>query len=75
MELQNIKFLEIVGSNLIEYDLDSIRELYISTLKELEEQFKCARYNPTSYLIDPKEFNRKYGALFSEKVIEQAQKT
>lgn len=74
LELQNIKFPEIVGPNLIEYDLGFIRELYISTLKKLEEQFKCARYSPTSYLIDPKKFNQEYGALFSEKAIEQAQK-
>lgn len=74
LELQNIKFPEVVGPNLIEYDLGSVRELYISTLKKLEEQFKCARYSPTSYLIDTKKFNQKYGALFSEKDIEQAQK-
>lgn len=74
LELQNIKFPEVIGPNLVEYDLGSIRGLYILTLENLGENFKCARYNPTSYLIDSQKFTKEYGPLFGEKSIEQAQK-
>lgn len=74
LELQNIKFPEIIGPNLIEYNLGSIQELYCSTLEELENKFKCARYSPTNYLVDPKKFNKDYKELFNENGIEQAQR-
>ena len=73
LELQNIRFPEVVGPELIEYDLGTIRELYLSTLDKLSNQFICARYNPAAYLIDPEAFNQKYGELFNEMNIQQFQ--
>ena len=73
LELQNIHFPEVVGPELVEYDLGAIRELYLSTLEKLSNQFICARYNPSAYLINPDEFNKKYGDLFNEMNIQQFQ--
>lgn len=70
---QGIKFPEVVGPELVEYDLGGIRELYLVTLDKLSNQFICARYNPTAYLIDPDAFNDKYGELFNEINIQLAQ--
>lgn len=73
LEYQGIKFPEVVGPELIEYDLGDIRELYLSTLDKLSNKFICARYNPSAYLKDPEEFNKKYGELFNEINIQQFQ--
>lgn len=73
LKIQGIEFPEIVGPELVEYDLGAIRELYLSTLDKLSNQFICARYNPTAYLTDPDSFNEKYGELFNEINIQQAQ--
>ena len=66
LKMQNIQFPEVVGPELVEYDLGEIRQLYLSTLDKLSNQFICARYNPSAYLINPQEFNKKYGELFGE---------
>ena len=66
LKFQNIQFPEVVGPELVEYDLGNIRQLYLSTLDKLSNQFICARYNPSEYLINPQEFNKKYGELFGE---------
>lgn len=73
LKIQGIQFPEVVGPDLVEYDLGSIRELYLSTLDKLSNQFICARYNPSSYLVDVKAFNDKYGELFNEMNIQQFQ--
>lgn len=73
LKLQNIHFPEVIGPELVEYDLGAIRELYLSTLEKLSNQFICARYNPSAYLINPVEFNKKYGELFNEMNIQQFQ--
>lgn len=73
LKIQGIQFPEVVGPELVEYDLGAIRELYLSTLDKLSNQFICARYNPTAYLTDPDGFNKKYGELFNEINIQQAQ--
>ncbi len=73
LKMQGIKFPEVVGPELVEYDLGEIRELYISTLDKLSNQFICARYNPSAYLLDPDAFNEKYGELFNEINIQQFQ--
>lgn len=73
LRLQNIHFPEVVGPELVEYDLGTIRKLYLSTLEKLSNQFICARYNPAAYLVNPEEFNKKYGELFNEINIQQAQ--
>ncbi len=74
LKIQGIQFPEVVGPDLVEYDLGSIRELYLSTLDKLSNQFICARYNPSSYLVNVKEFNDKYGELFNEMNIQQFQR-
>ncbi|MDD4408585.1 MAG: helicase-related protein [Clostridia bacterium] len=66
LKMQNIQFPEVVGPELIQYDLGNIRELYLSTLDKLSNNFICARYNPSAYLYNPEEFNAKYGELFGE---------
>ena len=68
LKLQGIQFPEVVGPNLVEYDLGSIKNLYLSTLDKLSNQFICARYNPSAYLVDPVGFNEKYGELFNENI-------
>ena len=73
LKLQGIQFPEVVGPNLVEYDLGSIKNLYLSTLDKLSNQFICARYNPSAYLVDPVGFNEKYGELFNEINIQQFQ--
>ena len=72
LKMQGIQFPEVVGPELVEYDLGSIRELYLSTLDKLSNQFIC-RYNPAAYLNNPEEFNEKYGELFNEINIQQFQ--
>lgn len=66
LKLQGIQFPEVVGPELVEYDLGEIRQLYLNTLEKLSNKFICARYNPSAYLINPQEFNKKYGELFGE---------
>ncbi|MCL2679172.1 MAG: phospholipase D-like domain-containing protein [Dehalococcoidia bacterium] len=74
LEIQGIKFPEVVGPNLLQYDLGSIESLYISTLERLLNNFEAARYNSTGYLENPAEFMEKYGELFEDTDISQAQK-
>ena len=74
LKSQGIRFPEVVGPELVEYDLASIRGLYIKTLEQLSNDFICARYNPAAYLIDPDAFMEKYGELFDETDIRQFQK-
>lgn len=73
LEMQKIKFPDVVGPELIEYDLGEIRSLYLTTLEKLSSEFECARYKPAAYLIDPEGFNEKYGELFNEMNIQQFQ--
>ncbi len=73
LKSQNIQFPNVIGPELVEYDLGSIRELYISTLDKLSNAFNSARYNPSAYLLDPEGFNEKYGDLFNEMNIQQFQ--
>lgn len=66
LKSQKIQFPEVIGPELVEYDLGSIRGLYLNTLDLLSNKFICARYNPAAYLVNPEEFAEKYGALFGE---------
>ena len=74
LKAQGIQFPEVIGPELVEYDLGSIRGLYIKTLEELSNDFICARYNPAAYIVDPDAFMKKYGELFDETDIRQFQK-
>ena len=66
LKMQGIAFPEIIGPQLIEYDLGDSRDLYLNTLEKLSNDFNCARYNPSYYLKDLDAFNKKYGELFGE---------
>lgn len=74
LKLQKIQFPEVVGPTLVEYDLGEIRQLYLNTLDLLSNQFKCARYNPSSYLVNIEEFMKKYGSIFGEMNIQLSQR-
>ena len=74
LTIQGIQFPEVMGPELVEYDLAEIRGLYIRTLEQLSNDFICARYNPAAYLIDPQGFMEKYGELFDETDIRQFQR-
>jgi len=73
LRAQNIKFPEVVGPELVEYDLGDIRHLYLHTLDLLSNKFICARYNPAAYLVNPDAFLEKYGQLFGESDVRQFQ--
>ncbi|WP_313340646.1 helicase-related protein [Sedimentibacter sp.] len=74
---QKISFPEVVGPDLIEYDLGEIRELYISTLIKLTDTyngFTGARYMSTTYLKNRDEFISKYEKFFDETDLQTAQR-
>lgn len=74
LEMQHIQFPEVVGPELVEYNLGSIRISYLHTLTKLSNDFVGARYNPSEYLKDPQAFMEKYGELFGEMNIQLAQR-
>lgn len=74
LKYQGIQFPEVVGPELVEYDLGDIRDLYLLTLERLSNSFICARYNPSAYLEDPDTFMKQYGHLFEETDIQHFQK-
>lgn len=73
LKLQGIQFPQVVGPELVEYDLGEIRPLYLHTLDLLSNKFICARYNPSAYLANPDAFLKKYGQLFGESDVRQFQ--
>ena len=74
LKIQGIQFPKVVGPKLIEYDLAEIRPLYLHTLDLLSNKFICARYNPSSYLVNYEAFMKQYGELFGEMNIQLSQK-
>lgn len=71
LQQQGIEFPEVVGPELIDYELDGLRQKYIDTLvnivKDKEENgFIGARYKPITYMLSDKEdeFNSKFGHFF-----------
>ena len=56
LKIQGIQFPQVVGPELVEYDLGEIRPLYLHTLDLLSNKFICARYNPAAYLVNPDAF-------------------
>ena len=73
LKVQGIQFPQVVGPELVEYDLGEIRPLYLHTLDLLSNKFICARYNPAAYLVNPDAFLKKYGQLFGESDVRQFQ--
>ncbi len=66
LESQNIKFPEIVGPELLEYDLGKTAELYLETLEKIsnpdkENSFRGARYKPATYINNRSKFLETFG--------------
>lgn len=74
LKLQGIQFPQVVGPELVEYDLGEIRPLYLHTLDLLSNKFICARYNPSAYLVNPDAFMKQYGEVFGEINIQLSQR-
>ncbi len=78
LERQNIDFANVVGPELLDYDLGELASLYVKTLNQItgenaDEGFIGARYKPTSYLKDDKIFLEKYGEFFDDTTLKTAQ--
>lgn len=74
---QGISFSEVVGPELVEYNLGEIRDLYTNTLVKLTETqngFIGARYMSATYLVDRDAFIKKYKNFFDETDLQTAQK-
>lgn len=70
LERQNISFPKIVGPVLLEYDLGDLADLYLQTLNALNDNdddsndsYKGARYKPSTYILEPEKFLKKYPEL------------
>ena len=74
LKVQGIQFPQVVGPELVEYDLGEIRPLYLHTLDLLSNKFICARYNPSAYLVNPEAFMKQYGEVFGEMNIQLSQR-
>lgn len=73
---QGIEFPEIVGPELVEYDLGNLRQLYVDTLERLtdiDDGFNGARYQSASYIKDRDTFIAKYGDFFDDSDLKTAQ--
>lgn len=73
---QNIEFPDVVGPELVEYDLGTIRQLYVDTLEQLTDAdngFGGARYQSASYIKDRDTFINKYGDFFDDTDLKTAQ--
>jgi len=66
LTVQGVRFPEVIGPELVEFELDDLRDLYLDTLEKLSNDFTSSRYNPSAYLKNPSKFNEKYGELFGE---------
>jgi superfamily II DNA or RNA helicase/HKD family nuclease len=71
LKAQQIEFPEVVGPELIEYELGDLKQKYIDTLVSIvrdkeEDGFIGARYMPSTYMKADKEdeFRKKYGHFF-----------
>ena len=74
LKVQGVQFPQVVGPELVEYDLGEIRLLYLHTLDLLSNKFICARYNPSAYLVNPEAFMKQYGEVFGEMNIQLSQR-
>lgn len=74
LKVQGIQFPQVVGPELVEYDLGEIRPLYLHTLDLLSNKFICARYNSSAYLVNPEAFMKQYGEVFGEMNIQLSQR-
>jgi superfamily II DNA/RNA helicase/HKD family nuclease len=75
---QKIDFAVVEGPELLKYNLGPILDLYLDTLLQIttgEEEggFIGARYKPTTYIKDTKEFLARYGEDLDETDLKTAQ--
>jgi len=66
LETQNIKFPEVIGPELLDYDLGDIANLYLETLEKIsnpdkENSFRGARYKPATYINNREKFLETFG--------------
>ncbi len=78
LKRQGIDFADVVGPELVSYDLGELTTLYIDTLQKLtgdsnEDGFIGARYKPMTYLKDASAFKEKYSLLFDDSDLKTAQ--
>lgn len=78
LERQNIDFSEVIGPELLQYDLGKITDLYIKTLEKITDEkagFIGARYRPATYIKDGKkdEFIKQLGSTTDETDLKTAQ--
>ncbi len=78
LERQGIDFANVVGPELLDYNLGELSGLYVETLNQItgesaDDGFSGARYKPTSYLTDDKIFLEKYGEYFDDTTLKTAQ--
>lgn len=69
LKKQNIEFPEVIGPELIEYNLGEIQDLYLLTLDQISNKFTSACYNLYEYLVNIDLFNEKYIFLFKKNKI------
>lgn len=76
LKTQGISFPDVIGPSLIEYDLGTMRELYIATLLKItdtENGFDGARYQSAQYIKDVNKFRTDYGTFFDDTDLKTAQ--
>ena len=67
LKKQKIEFPEVIGPNLIDYNLGELNDLYLETLSKLVDGYTAARYQPTKYGIDSEEFKKYFGEDMDER--------
>lgn len=78
LRVQNIDFSEVVGPELMSYDLGSLTGLYLDTLQKITGEdsstgFTGARYKPATYISDREAFIEAYGEYFDDSDLATAQ--
>jgi len=75
---QKINFADVIGPELLKYDLGDLLDLYLDTIlkitsKEEDGGFIGARYKPAIYIKDRAAFLKKYGEDLDESDLKTAQ--
>jgi len=66
LEQQNIKFPQVIGPELLDYDLGDTSDLYLETLEKIsnpdkDNSFRGARYKPATYITNREKFLEMFG--------------
>jgi len=78
LENQKIDFAEVIGPELLKYDLGDLLEIYFDTIinitaKKEEGGFIGARYKPATYITDKEAFLKEFGEDLDESDLKTAQ--